>query len=146
LLQDINVTNTAIANIFEPLAAPLKLKGVDYTTSAFTFDNIWRLYARLYPLMMLDFVHQKDYNTFVKFVKAHKHKVVAHKIALPSGQLAAFHPLTLMILAATVSPEPWSGLPAKNIPGGLLMNPMYNALRTLSKTTLEIDKKKKEYL
>ena len=143
---NINVTDTAVANLFENLAAPVKVEGLDYTQAQFIFDNLQRLYMRLYPFMMLDFVHQKDYNTFVKLVKTHNHKVVGHKVALPSKKLLPFRPLTRFILAATVTPEPWTGIPAKTFGGGLVLSPMYSALREVAKTSVKIDKKKKEYI
>jgi len=143
---NISVTDTAVANLFEQLAAPVKLEGLDYTQAFFIYDNLQRLYARLYPMMMLDFVHQKDYNTFVLLTKMHTHKVAGHTIALPSKKLMPFKPLTLAILAATASPEPWTGIPAKTLSGGLVLSPMYSALREVSKTSLKIDKAKKSYI
>ena len=145
-LFNIETTDTLIATMFENLAAPAKVTGMDYTQPWFIYDNLSRLYARLYPFMMRDFVHQKDYNTFVKLVKSHKHVVVGHKTALPSTQLTPFRPLTLFILAATVTPEPWTGIPAKTLGGGLVLTPMYQTLRTAAKAALTVDKTKKEYL
>ena len=145
-MANISVTDTAVSTLFEQLAAPAKLVGMDYASNLAIYDNLQRLYNRLYPMMMLDFVHQLDYKVFVKLTKSHTHKVVGYTLAVPSTTLAPFRPLTRYILMATAFPEPWTGIPAKLSMGGMVLSPMFTAMKTVADVSIQIDKTKKTYI
>ena len=138
----VSVTNAVISGVFQPVitGGPM-VAGLDYTASLFTWQNIKRLYARLYPLMMMDFVHINDYKVFVSLTKSHKHLAKGAPTTSPITPIKIFRPITKAILAATAFPEPWSGLPAKDTgPYGIVWEMQYAQFRNVAKAALKIDK------